>query len=158
MSVIKSLSVGNGDTFYIDHHSDNFSIIDCCLDEDTKDSILREVSSLKKNKRISRFISTHPDDDHIRGLDLLDKKIGVLNFYVVQNSVTKPDQTDSFDKYCELRDHPKKAFHISKGCTRKWMNLAGDGIGSAGIFILWPELQNQHFRGWTWHSENTAGN
>jgi|SRR5437667_11155681 len=57
MSVIKSFSVGNADTFYIDHNSDNFSIIDCCLDEDTKDGILGEVSALSARKGITRFIS-----------------------------------------------------------------------------------------------------
>ena len=31
MSIIKSFSVGEGDMFYIDHNSDNFSIIDCNL-------------------------------------------------------------------------------------------------------------------------------
>lgn len=37
MSIIKSFSVGNGDMFYIDHNSENFTIIDCNLiDDDTK--------------------------------------------------------------------------------------------------------------------------
>lgn len=30
MSVVKSFSVGEGDMFYIDHNSDNFTTIDCC--------------------------------------------------------------------------------------------------------------------------------
>jgi hypothetical protein len=34
MSIVKSLSVGNGDMFYIQHGSDNFTIIDCCLSDD----------------------------------------------------------------------------------------------------------------------------
>lgn len=146
MSLIKSFSVGNGDTFYIDHNSDNFSIIDCCLDQDTRERILRELSSLSARKGITRFISTHPDDDHIRGLEFLDAKIGILNFYVVPNSVTKPDQTDSFDKYCELRDHARKAFYISKGCTRRWMNQSDSERQQAGINILWPDLDNAHFK------------
>ena len=29
MSIIKSFSVGNGDMFYIEHNSDNFSVVDC---------------------------------------------------------------------------------------------------------------------------------
>ena len=29
MSIVKSFSVGNGDMFYINHGSDNFTIIDC---------------------------------------------------------------------------------------------------------------------------------
>lgn len=31
MTIIKSFSVGNGDMFAIRHHSDNFTIIDCCM-------------------------------------------------------------------------------------------------------------------------------
>src|SRR5258708_7106836 len=106
MSRIKSFSVGNGDMFYIDHNSDNFTIIDCCLclDDDTTESILTEIPNLSNKKGITRFISTHPDDDHIRGLDLLDDKINILNFYCVKNTATKSDETNSFIKYCELRD------------------------------------------------------
>src|SRR2546425_3283845 len=146
MSVIKSFSVGNGDMFSVDHNSDNFTIIDCCLDEDTQDAILSEVSSLSATKGITRFISTHPDDDHIRGLEALDAKIGILNFYCVQNSAAKPDVTDSFDKYCELRDHPKKAFYISKGCNRRWMNQSDSERQTSGIEILWPDLSNERFK------------
>lgn len=41
MSIIKSFSVGNGDMFYIDHNSENFTIIDCNLiDDDTKVELL----------------------------------------------------------------------------------------------------------------------
>jgi len=146
MSTIKSYSVGNGDMYYIDHNTDNFSIIDCCLgDDNDKDAILEEVSALRKQNGITRFISTHPDEDHIRGLELLDKKIKILNFYCVKNSATKPEQTDSFDKYCELRDS-EKAFLIYKGCTRRWMNLKSEERGQAGINILWPKTDNEDFK------------
>jgi len=145
MSVIKSYSVGNGDMFYINHGSDNFTIIDCCIDDDTKDAILDEVATLSTAKGITRFISTHPDDDHLRGLDLLDARIGILNFYCVKNSATKPEETDSFTRYCELRES-NKAFYISKGCTRKWMNQEDEERGSSGINILWPKLDNQYFK------------
>ncbi len=146
MSVIKAYSVGNGDMFYINHGSDNFTIVDCCVDDDTEDTILNEVSELSRQKGITRFISTHPDDDHIRGLELLDKKIGILNFYCVRNSVTKPDETDSFKRYCELHNSDK-AFHISKGCARRWMNQSNEERKTSGIDILWPDLGNEHFKG-----------
>ena len=42
MPVIKSISVGNGDMFYIKHSSDNFSIIDCNLSEN-KENIVAEL-------------------------------------------------------------------------------------------------------------------
>ena len=40
MSIIKSISVGNGDMFYIKHGSSNFTIIDCNIDETNKDESL----------------------------------------------------------------------------------------------------------------------
>lgn len=44
------------------------------------------------------------------------------NFYCVKNNATKEEETSGFKKYCELRDSEKKAFHIYKDCSRKWMN------------------------------------
>lgn len=146
MSIVKSFSVGDGDTFYIKHGNDNFSIIDCCLSEEDREGIVKEIKSESKFKRVIRFISTHPDDDHIRGLDYLDGEMQILNFYCVRNEATKPDETPDFKKYCELRDSDKKAFYLYKGCSRKWMNLGDDERGSAGISILWPEADNKHYK------------
>ncbi len=145
MSQIRSYSVGEGDMFYINHGSDNFTIIDCCLDEHTKKQILAQVSALAKKKGITRFISTHPDEDHLQGLIELDKKIGIVNFYCVKNAATKPDESDDFIKYREFRDS-KRAFHIFKGCTRKWMNLSDEERKNSGIKILWPNTANEDFK------------
>ena len=134
MSIVKSFSVGNGDMFYIYHNSNNFTVIDCCLNYNRSDEIIEEIIQKSQDKRIHRFISTHPDDDHIRGLEKLDKEWKILNFYCVYNEANKKDKTDSFNKYCELRDSDK-LFHFYKGCSRKWMNQEepGDRIGRAGI-------------------------
>ena len=43
MSIIKSISVGNGDLFYIKHGSSNFTIIDCNMDETNKKEITDEI-------------------------------------------------------------------------------------------------------------------
>lgn len=145
MSMIKSFSVGHGDMFYIAHNTDNFTIIDCCLDEETEDAILEELDDLDSEKGITRFISTHPDDDHIRGIERLDDRISILNFYCVKNQATKPDETDSFARYCELRDS-SKAFYIKKGCDRKWMNQSDDKRKASGISILWPNPENEEFK------------
>jgi beta-lactamase superfamily II metal-dependent hydrolase len=150
MSKIKSFSVGNGDMFYINHGSSNFTIIDCCLSEEAKEDIVDELISESNGKDITRFISTHPDDDHIRRIEYLDDRMNILNFYCVKNEATKNDDTDSFTRYCELRDSTK-AFYISKGCTRKWMNQSGNDnngkfIGSSGINILWPNTKNEFFK------------
>ena len=45
MVKIKSFSTNNGDMFYIKHGSDNFTIIDCCIDEENKNSILNELKN-----------------------------------------------------------------------------------------------------------------
>ena len=132
MSIIKSYSVGDGDMFYIDHNSDNFTIIDCCLDGDTKNPILDEVSNLRDKNDITRFISTHPDEDHIQGLVDLDDRIRILNFYCVWNGTAKVDESESFKKYRALHCSDK-AFYIHEGCSRRWMNRSSKERGCSGI-------------------------
>jgi beta-lactamase superfamily II metal-dependent hydrolase len=144
MSTIKSFAVGNGDTYYIKHNSDNFTIIDCYLFDDKKESIVNELISESDGKGIKRFISTHPDEDHILGLEYIDEKMGISNFYCVENEATKKDETDDFNKYCELRNSDK-AFYIKKGVSRKWMNQYDNERGSSGISILWPDVNNEDF-------------
>jgi hypothetical protein len=138
VSLIKSYAVGDADMFYIRHGSDNFTIIDCYLPESRQASILAEVAQQSRDKGIIRFISTHPDDDHLAGIVELDDHLGLRNFYCVQNNATKMIMTDAFARYCQLRDDPKKAFYVSRGVTRKWMNQESDERRSAGINILWP--------------------
>ncbi len=145
MATVRSFTVGNGDMFYIDHNSDNFTIIDCQLFGEHKDWLTKEIKEKTKDKGITRFISTHPDEDHIQGLEHLDKEVPICNFYVVKNSATKPDESVSFKHYCKLRDG-NKAYYVEKGCSRRWMNLEGEGRGSSGINILWPNPSNSHFK------------
>lgn len=123
MSIIKSLSVGDGDMFYIKHDNSNFTIIDCNMDDTNKELITGEIISESKEKDITRFISTHPDEDHIQGLKYLDDRIGILNFYCVANKAIKEDVTEDFKRYCELRDSDKKTFYLYKDCSRCWMNV-----------------------------------
>ncbi|HIF6625520.1 TPA: MBL fold metallo-hydrolase [Serratia marcescens] len=144
MSLIKSFSVGNGDMFYIRHNTDNFTIIDCHINRDNAENIIADIKKQAAGKGISRFISTHPDEDHFGGIELLDAAFKIYNFYVVKNKAIKAEETVSFKKYCELRDGDK-AFYISKNCQRKWMNLSDDQRDSAGLFILWPKTDNPYF-------------
>lgn len=148
MSIIKSFSVGNGDTFYIKHESSNFTIIDCNLDDTNKEMIVNEIKENSKGKDIKRFISTHPDEDHIHGLSYLDEQIKLLNFYCVENETAKEDSTEDFEKYCELRDSKDKVYYIYKGCSRCWMNENDNekNYGSSGINVLWPILENVNYK------------
>lgn len=131
--------------FYIRHGSDNFSIIDCSLPSDREGSILTELKTQSKSKDVIRFISTHPDQDHLSGLVELDDHFNFVNFYCVKNEATKDSPTADFQRYCSLRDS-EKAFHLYAGCSRKWMNQAGDKRGSAGLKILWPTTSNADFQ------------
>src|ERR1700679_1719625 len=149
MSIIKSFSVGNGDMFYIKHGSDNFTVIDCCMPDDRREEITEEITEEIKNeatgKGIVRFISTHPDQDHICGLADLHKAMKFMNFYCIDNDATKKDETTDFDQYCALRDDAAKAFYLKQGRGRKWMNEGDEVRGSAGIDILWPITNNEHY-------------
>jgi beta-lactamase superfamily II metal-dependent hydrolase len=145
MSIVKSLSVGTGDLFYIRHNTDNFSIIDCCLTEDNQEAIVAELKREAGGKGIRRFISTHPDEDHYKGIAYLDQQMPIYNFYCVKNEATKEDETDSFKHYCSLRDS-SKAFYASKGCTRHWMNQTNAEREHAGINIWWPDTSNADFQ------------
>ncbi|MCK4252709.1 MBL fold metallo-hydrolase [candidate division WOR-3 bacterium] len=151
MSLVKSYSVGDGDMFHVKHDSDNFTIIDCCLSDENKEDITDELKQESKEKGIVRFISTHPDDDHIGGLKHLDSKMKFANFYCVKNEATKSDETEDFTKYCELRDSEEKSFYLKEGCTRKWINKDGDDDSGnyrdhSGINVLWPRLDNEYFK------------
>jgi len=145
MSVVKSLSVGNGDMFYIKHNVDSFTIIDCCLPDDIRTTLINEIVREKEGKGIVRFLSTHPDEDHIYGLTALDDEIGIVNFYCVNNETTKEEETDDFKRYCRLRDS-EKSFSLEKGCSRKWLNSSDDERQGAGITILWPDPTNQTYK------------
>ena len=155
MSIIKSFSVGRGDMFYIKHNSSNFTMIDCCLNDDRAQTILDELKIKKKGKLITRFISTHPDDDHIHGLSFLSQQIPLMNFYCVANSVKKKKPSDDFNFYCKLRDgaadsKQPKTIYITKDIQLKWLNDYDphdpEDPGVAGIHFLWPDPNNAAFQ------------
>lgn len=146
MSTIKSLSVGNGDMFYICHNSDNFTMIDCSLSPENRQRIVAELDRKRSSKTITRFISTHPDQDHIGGLAYLDDRMKIPTFYCVKNAARKEVETSDFKRYRQLRDRPKKTNHIAKGYERKWLNKNSKERRSSGITILWPDTTNQDFK------------
>lgn len=145
MSIVKSLSVGNGDMFYIKHDADSFTSIDCCMTDENQEKIMDEIVEQSKGKGITRFISTHPDDDHFQHIEYYDERKPIENFYCVENEVTKSDETDSFKKYKEFRDG-EKTFHVYKGCSRKWINQGDGERGSAELQFLWPDTENADYK------------
>lgn len=145
MSIIKSFSVDNGDMFYIKHGSDNFTMIDCNLNDRNQVEILDELIKESSSKGLSRFISTHPDEDHISGLSYIEEKMSISNFYCVENDAIKTNPSKNFNKYQNLRDS-SEAFHIYKNCSRKWLNVEDDTRESSGLSILWPDTSNEDYK------------
>ena len=156
MAVVKSFSVGEGDMYYINHGSDNFTMIDCCLagekctlTDTERLAILKELKRINGEKGVNRFISTHPDEDHIGGLEMLDSAVSILNFYCTENNARKPFPTDSFEYYRKIRDSERCSF-LWSGMRRRWLNDSNmdneDDPGSSGISILWPQEGNKEFK------------
>ena len=145
MSIVHCYDVGNGDMFSIRHNTDNCTIIDCSISKEDQDCLLGQVDKQRQGKTITRFISTHPDQDHLMGLAALDDHIKILNFYVVKNSATKDDETDDFKRYKKLRDGDK-AFYIHQGCKRRWINQSSEERGQSGIHVCWPMTSDEDFK------------
>ena len=152
MSIVKSFSFPcgdlRGDTYYISHNSNNFTVIDCYLkdgDDEScrKDEIIKEIVD-RSHGRVCRFISTHPDNDHILGLEKLDKKWPITNFYAVENNIPADKKDPSLSKYIELKKD--KNFPICKGIERAWLNQNNKDNGSSGLEFLWPEVTNEKFK------------
>lgn len=156
MITVKSFDVGEGDMFYINHGADCFTVIDCCVEgvkctitEPERKAILHEIRTLASEKGVSRFISTHPDEDHIGGIAKVMAELDTSNFYCVRNFATKKDESESFKAYCEYRDSDK-AYYVYAGCRRKWLNLNDEGAdgdhGCSGINFAWPQTDNVDFK------------
>ena len=151
-SIVKSYSFTTGDIrgdmFYIQHNSNNFTVIDCFLKEGNdcncrSQEIIDEIKKMSRN-RIHRFISTHPDNDHILGIEELDQQWNISNFYAVDNKIPSDKNDKSLTKYLELLSN--KNFAIERGITRKWLNDDDDTNGSSRLNFHWPVLSNEKFK------------
>ena len=153
MSLVKSFSFPKGETrgdmFYIKHGSDSFTVIDCYLltnsqypENNRQKEIIDEIVRQSKN-RIRRFISTHPDNDHIAGIEELFRRWPTDNFYAVANSISSDEDDISLSKYIELKANFN--FAIKRGIRRCWLNDSSDEHNSSGIVFHWPVLTNEDF-------------
>ena len=137
--VVRSLDVGVGDMFYI-NHGRCFTIIDCnYTDNDNLRRIQKELKYYSPD--VFRFISTHPDKDHFYGIKEYTSIFCNPNFYWVENKVQK-DDVPGFDDY---RKCMQSAWGISKGIKRAYLNESKDGINSSCIEFLWPVRDNKYF-------------
>lgn len=156
MTKIHFLNVDEGDCSIIEHDNGKVTMIDICcgnieesksmtemFSEDSANRVqgnynqkahpTNPVEYLKRHNinRIFRYIQTHPDMDHMDGLQNLSDTLPILNFWDTEN--TKKQDFDEngksgrflkkdWDCYMDLRksrDAPKALFYYD-GCTNKY--------------------------------------
>ena len=137
MSIITSYSVGDGDMFTIRHDGQTYTIIDCCYSD--KNHFKRTIQNIMNDLmgRKIQFISTHPDEDHIKGIGFLFSNLRIADFYVVRNRAVKEDYSENFNNYTKIRDGytATRVIAIAKGKK-----------AASGIEFLWPDVDNDYFK------------
>lgn len=137
----------DGDMFLISHNNDSLSIIDCCINDKNEQRIRKDLELWGFSKIIRRFISTHPDEDHISGLTKINPKF-YANFYCVKNKIEKPDYDEDFELYKKLRDQEikdSKVFYIDNTMQVKWLNDSDIERKSSFLSFIWPNINNKYF-------------
>ena len=104
MLKIDFLNVGKGNCTVIKFPSEKIAIVDIDNSKiDDDDDILQDpIDFLDKKysgKDIFRFILTHPDMDHMSGIDELFSKRKVYNFWDTEHDKELDTETDDFGSY-----------------------------------------------------------
>lgn len=180
MPRVHFLNVGKGDCSIIEHASGHVTMIDICKGNyqpspKTAEQILIELleakvaNSARGNfgmskkptnpidylqaidvKSIFRFILTHPDMDHLDGLDALFKAVTVQNFWETGVRKDKPDFKESteyneidWDRYADIYSGKQTGLTVLNhlaGSKFKYANRNEDGKGGGdGLHILAPD-------------------
>ncbi|MBI3766497.1 MAG: hypothetical protein HY277_08360 [Ignavibacteriales bacterium] len=133
MLVIHFINVGKGNCTIIDFPSGNLSMID--IDDsriaDDETSLTDPIEYFKtnfKNRSLFRFVLTHPDMDHMSGLDEM-AKVTISNFWDTEHNKTfddddwdhSPYKREDWDRYLQFRGstaNPK--------CLRLYRDMTSD--------------------------------
>lgn len=178
MSLIHFLNVREGDCSVIEHNSDRITVIDVCNAKKVtkeefaeEDRIMRAAKSeaipgnfqqkkypvnpilyLREHSITSvfRFIATHPDMDHLDGIESFFDEFSPTNFWDTDNNAEKDFSNGSggrykesdWDFYKNLRDSnpqnaPKRHAKLSGESGKYWNEGDGNQNGD-GIHILAP--------------------
>lgn len=173
MATVHFLNVCPGDCTVIQHNSDRVSMIDICSGNETKSTDLAErivkastargnfrmcedvtnpidyLASLKIG-RLFRFILTHPDMDHMDGIDALIANVGVDNFWHTGVTRAKPKfglgcpyKEEDWDRYEDLRSSRVAGVTVLKHLADARFPFAnqaqGGAAGGDGLYILAPD-------------------
>ncbi len=139
------LNVGKGNCTIIEHPTERISMIDINNFQKEDDETLTDpIKYFKDNfptSAIHRFILTHPDLDHMSGLNLLAGKVEIANFWDTDNNKkieedtwkTSPYDKRDWDRYQKLRQSTE-----SPKCLKLYRDAKADYYAQDGITILSP--------------------
>jgi len=119
---IHFLDVGHGDCTIIGHPSGRITVID--LNETSYKSCIFYIRALLykgNNNIIHRYIQTHPDMDHMRGLSRLLSEFDVLNLWDTKNTKTISSFTSDNDRldwlaYTYFPEDKKRYYEHGHSC------------------------------------------
>lgn len=177
MATIHYLNVKEGDCSVIEHNSGHATVIDVCNAKPTERLTEALTAGVAKAERgisgnfqqkkypvnpitylrdhginsIFRYAQTHPDMDHMDGINALFKEFNPLNFWDTDNKKEMPSASwegspyneEDWKFYKHLRDtkpeaDPKRLALLS-GARGQFFNVGADGTGGGdGLHILAP--------------------
>jgi len=132
MLKIHFLNVGKGNCTIIDFPSGDLSMIDIdnsriSDDEEVLTDPIEYFQSKFKNRELFRFILTHPDMDHMSGLNELANNVFIRNFWDTKHAKTisegewegSPYNKEDWERYLEFRKSSEepKCLRIYRGQT-----------------------------------------
>lgn len=132
MLKIHFLNVGKGNCTIIEFPSGHLAMVDIdnsriADDDDVLTEPVDYFLSKFPNQSLFRFILTHPDMDHLSGLNQLAKKVSIANFWDTDHNKSFSDEDwegspydkKDWDKYLILRKSSSdpKALQLYRGAT-----------------------------------------
>jgi len=150
MLKIHFLNVGKGNCTIVEFPSNRLSIIDIDNtrihdDNETLTDPIEYFSSKFGYSSVFRFILTHPDMDHMSGLDELASKVSILNFWDTEHKKTIHESEWRHSPYNRRDWERYQVFRDSSGnpkCLRLLRGATADCCWTQdGIRILSPSTQ-----------------
>jgi len=160
---IHFLNVGHGDCTIIEHESKNVTVIDIHNGNDLDPMSRQELQGIKgydipltnpveylrtkfPGRSIFRYVQSHPDLDHMRGLCALKTQgISIVNFWDTKHEKDPDFQSDEDEEewaeYLRLRasESSPRVLHNHRGDTGIYYNQNPAGVaGGDNIEILSP--------------------
>jgi beta-lactamase superfamily II metal-dependent hydrolase len=146
MLKIHFLNVGKGSCTVIDFPSGHLTVVDTDNSRNTEENDLTDpIDFIKKeypNRDIFRLIITHPDMDHLSGMEEIAENFKIYNFWDTENNKTlsqadldkapyyEKEDWKTYQKFRKSAENPK--------CLNLYRNSNGDYWNSDNIKILSP--------------------